>query len=206
MAVSYPLSFPTISGVANITLGASNAVAISRSPFTYQAQTQSYGGQMWRASVIIPPLPRADAESWVAFLLKLKGQRGTFLMGDPAGKTGRGVLTGTPLVKGANQTGPTLTIDGCGANVSNWIRTGDYIQLGSGSTARLYKCLNAETSDGTGTVTIDIWPDLRTSPADDATVVVSNTVGQWRLSSNQSDWDINDASFYGIQFDCEEAL
>lgn len=155
---------------------------------------------------MIPPLPRGSAEDWVAFLMKMKGQRGTFLMGDPAGKTGRGALSGTPLVNGGGQTGNTLNIDGCGANVSFWVRVGDYIQLGTGANARLHKVLNNETSNASGQVTLDIWPDLRTSPADNSAVIVSNTVGLWRLSSNQVDWDINAASFYGIQFDCEEAL
>lgn len=206
MPITYPLNFPDGTGVEGITLSAANAVAISRSPFTFQAQTQDYGGKMWKASVSIPPLPRWQAEEWISFLLKLKGQRGTFLMGDPNAKTGRGALTGTPLVNGSGQSGGTLNIDGAPANTSFWCRYGDYIQLGTGSNARLHKILNNGGSNASGQVTLDIWPDLRSSPADNDPVIVSNTVGLWRLSDNQSDWDINSASFYGIQFECEEAL
>lgn len=154
----------------------------------------------------IPPLPREDAEMWVSFLLKMKGRYGTFLMGDPSGVTARGAVSGTPLVDGGGQSGGDLNIKGGTASVSNWIRAGDYIQLGSGSTAQLYKVLNNESTSGTGTVSVEIWPNLRSSPADNAPIVVSNTVGRWRLSDNTSAWDINNATFYGISFDCEEAL
>ncbi len=33
---------------------------------------------------------REDAEQWVSFLMKLYGQKGTFLLGDPLGGTARG--------------------------------------------------------------------------------------------------------------------
>jgi len=51
-----------------------------------------------------------------------------------------------------------------------------------------------------------LWPDLRSSPADGATVVVSNAKGVFRLSNNEAVWTINNAGFYSISFAAVEAL
>ena len=83
MAIAYPLNTPTNIGIASITFTAENAVAISQSPFTYAQQVVSHPGQRWGASISLPPMKRQDAEYWVAFLLSLKGQAGTFLLSDP---------------------------------------------------------------------------------------------------------------------------
>ena len=61
-------------------------------------------------------------------------------------------------------------------------------------------------SNGSGQVSLDIWPYVRTAPANDATVVVTNTVGRFRLASNEQNWNINEASIYGITFGGVEAI
>ena len=90
MAITYPVSTPTSIGIANVELTATNAVAVSRSPFTFSQQVHTYPGQMWSATVSIPPVRKDLAEPWVAFLLSLRGQTGTFLLGDPNNTTPRG--------------------------------------------------------------------------------------------------------------------
>jgi hypothetical protein len=206
MTISYPLDLPSHTGLRAIELRATNAVAYSRSPFTFAGQAFAYPGQMWQADVTLPPMKRADAEQWVAWLVSLRGQLGTFLMGDPIGETARGVATGTPLVNGADQTGGSLVIDGATTSVTGWLKAGDYIQLGSNGTSRLHKVLADANSNGSGGVTLDIWPHIRTAPADNAVVTVSNTVGCWRLASNESSWSVNEASIYGIRFTAMEAV
>jgi hypothetical protein len=206
MAISYPLSLPTTIGIANITLTASNAVAISESPFTYRQQIVAHPGQRWSATVSVPPLRKEFIEPWVTTLLALKGQVGTFLLGDPNNATPRGVATGTPLVKGAGQTGGTLEIDGATPSVTGWLLAGDYIQLGSGASATLHKVLQSANSDSGGNVTLEIWPNIRTAPLDNAVVTLNNTVGLFRLATNQQSWSINESSAYGLSFDCVEVI
>jgi hypothetical protein len=209
MPISYPLNTPTNIGIASITLMTENAVAISTSPFTYQQQVVAHPGQRWAASINLPSMKRQDAEAWVAFLVSLKGQIGTFLLGDPNCKTARGsagVTPGTPVVNGAGQTGSSINIDGLPLSATGYLLPGDYIQLGSASSASLYKVLTQVNTNGSGEAAIDIWPNLRSAPADDAVVTVANTVGRFRLSSNTTQWNISEISSYGISFDCVEAL
>lgn len=204
--ITYPLNTPTSIGIVNIELSATNAVAVSRSPFTFSQQVHTYPGQMWSATITIPPLRKEFVEPWVAFLLALRGQTGTFLLGDPNNVTARGVATGTPLVKGAAQTGGTLEIDGATISTTGWLKAGDYIQLGAASSATLHKVLLDANSDASGNVTLEIWPYMRTAPADNAAVAVSNCKGVFRLATNTQSWSINESSAYGLQFDAMEAV
>jgi len=209
MAITYPLSTPTNKTIATVRLIARNVVGVSTSPFNFKQQTYQFSGQRWEADISLPAMKRDDAEEWVSFLMKLYGQKGTFLLGDPNGGTARGsasTTAGTPVVNGASQTGGTLAIDGLPASATGYLKAGDYIQLGSGSTSQLYKVLNDADTNGSGEVTLDIWPNLRSSPADGATVVVANAKGVFRLNDNATNWDINTSSFYGITFGAVESL
>lgn len=209
MAITYPLSLPTVAGIAQIRISARNAVAVSSSPFTYKQQVMQHQGARWEAEITLPPTQRADAEEWIAFLFALQGQYGTFLLGDPLGATPRGsaaTTPGTPLVNGASQTGSTLAIDGLPISATNYLRAGDYIQLGSSSSSRLHKVLENASSNGSGEATLSIWPPLRESPSDNATVTVSDTKGVFRLATPDASFSINEASFYGVTFTAFEAL
>jgi len=194
MAISYPVNTPTNIGIANITLMAENAVAISQSPFTFQQQIVAHPGQRWAASISLPPMKRQDAESWVAFLLSLYGQVGTFLLSDPNCPAPRGTATSATLTGSAGSTSPTITMTGT-------LLAGDYISLGSGATARLHKVVQDRSGNGT----IEIWPALRSSVTD-AAVDLTEAKGRFRLKDNITQWSINEISSYGITFDCVEAL
>lgn len=213
MAISYPLSTPTDIGIANIELRARNAVAISQSPFTYATQTHSYSGQMWQATVTIPPVRRVFAEPWVAFLLSLKGRFGTFLLGDPSGATPRGsisgdtVLTNNGAITGANKAGDkSIFVDGLTVSTTGLLLPGDYIQLGSASGATLHKVLTSVDSDASGEAEIDIWPAIRRDLTDNEAVTYTDAKGLFRLAVSLREWQINDISNYGISFECLEAI
>tara|TARA_R100000697_G_scaffold28462_1_gene37605 strand:- start:489 stop:1109 length:621 start_codon:yes stop_codon:yes gene_type:complete len=206
MAITYPLTLPSHTGIQNITLRAVNTVGMSMSPFTYQQQTVAHAGQRWECDITLPAMNRADAEQWVAFLVSLRGRFGTFTLGDPVGATPRGSAGGTPLVNGASQTGGTLNIDGCTASQTGWLKAGDYIQLGTAGSATLHKVLADADSNGSGEVSLDIWPFIRTAPSDNATVVVTNTIGRFRLADNEQNWNIRETALYGITFGGVEAI
>jgi hypothetical protein len=83
---------------------------------------------------------------------------------------------------------------------------GDYIQIGSSTTTQLYKVLTQVDTDASGNATLDLWPNLRSSPANNAAVTVVDTKGRFRLKDNVTQWNINEISSYGITFDCVEAI
>jgi len=204
MAISYPLSLPTSIGIAQIELRATNAVAISRSPFTFQSQVHAYTGQSWQADVTLPSVRRDLAEDWVAWLISLKGQLGTFYLGDPNAATPRGSArdSDTILVNGAVSSGNTISIDSAPASQTDYLKAGDYLQVGT----QLFKVLTSVDTNGSGEATVDVWPDVRTSISDGAAVTVQNAKGLFRLSGNEQTFSINEASFYGITFGAVESI
>lgn len=195
MAISYPLDTPTTIGIESIELRAVNAVAVSQSPFTYKQQVISHQGQIWSASVSIPSVRRDLAADWKAMLVALKGSVGTFLLGDPDYATPRGTVSGTPTLSGtAGDSTVSVTMTGT-------LLAGDYIQLGTGSAARLHQIL----VDQSGSGNLEIWPDLRSTYSGE-TVIYSSPKGVFRLGNSTTSWSIDNASFYGISFDAIEAL
>lgn len=206
MAITYPLSHPTNVGFASASMTAKSVVGVSRSPFTGAQQVQKHQGQWWEFQASLPPMTRATAEEWVAFLLSLNGMQGTFLLGDPLGTTARGIATGTPLVKGASQTGNSLITDGWTASQTGILKAGDYFQLGSSTSSKLYKVLNDANSDGSGDATFDIWPNINTAVSDNTALTVASAKGLFRLAANEMRWDLQQAQKYGIAFSAIEVI
>jgi len=194
MALSYPLATPTSIGIESIELRAVNAVATSQSPFTYKQQIISHGGQKWEASVSIPSVHRDKAAQWKALLVGLKGPVGTFLLGDPDYATPQGTVSSCTLTGSAGDETVTVVMTGT-------LLAGDYIQLGSGSAAKLHQVLLDQDGDGT----LEIWPALRSDYTSE-TVIFNAPKGVFRLATNISSWSINNASTYGISFEAVEAL
>lgn len=194
MALSYPLATPTSIGIESIELRAVNAVATSQSPFTYKQQIISHGGQKWEASVNIPSVHRDKAAQWKALLVGLKGQTGTFLLGDPDYATPQGTVSSCTLTGSAGDETVTVVMTGT-------LLAGDYIQLRSGSAAKLHQVLLDQDGDGS----LEIWPALRSNYTGE-TVIFNAPKGVFRLATNISSWSINNASTYGISFEAVEAL
>lgn len=194
MALTYPLDTPTTIGIESIELRAVNAVATSQSPFTYKQQIISHGGQKWEAAVTIPSVHRDKAAQWKAMLVGLKGQTGTFLLGDPDYATPQGTVSSCVLSGSAGSETATVVMTGT-------LKAGDYIQLGSGPSAKLHQVLLDQDGDGT----LELWPSLR-SDYTSSTVTFNSPKGVFRLSTNVTSWSINNASTYGISFEAVEVI
>ncbi len=206
MTITYPISMPDLQGMSSFSFQMKSVNAVVRSSFTLKSQVQTHQGQMWMASMGFPPRNLADSADWRAFLTSLNGMQGTFFIGDPLATSPRGSVLGTPLVNGASQTGQVLLTKGWTADETGVLLAGDYIQIGSGSTTRLYKVLVDADSDGSGLSSLDIWPRLRESPSNSAAITTSSTKGTFRLSKNIQGWSQTPAGFYVISFAAEEAF
>lgn len=204
MTITYPLAFPTTLTVSSMTISPRDAIARTESPFSFSEQVVDFTGEVWQVSGTLPLMEKDTAEDYVSFILKLKGRKGTFLFPIPNAEQ-RGVATGTPLVKGAGQTGNSLALDGMTPNITGIFKAGDFLNLGSGSSTRLYKILSDVNSDGSGNVTVDIWPSLRSSPADNAVITLSNVKVLLRLSDNVP-YSIDTNKHYFLEFSAQEAL
>ena len=211
MAVTYPLQLPSSPAFVTSSFHCQRGTAISQSPFTGQMYSTSHALAVWKAVVSLPPMKREQAREWVAFIMKLRGRQGTFLMGDPDGKNPTGAINTSNTVQ-CNSAGSIgddqLALKGLGASVTNVFRAGDYISYlysSGGQTAYGYHMIvDSINSDGNGHAIANIEPFLHYPISENTTVTFVNPKAQWRLDSNEISWDTNRVSNYGISFSCTE--
>lgn len=156
--------------------------AVHRDPFSDYVQTADREGERWIARIAYPFLDGDDRAVLLAFMAKLNGMQHRFTMQD-FGHAQRGTRGGTPLVKGASQTGKTLEIDGATVSVTNWLRTGDRISIAN----KMYQIDDDANSDGSGNVTLTITPRIFTgkSPADNAAIEIATPVELFILQDGE---------------------
>lgn len=233
MTITYPIDFPTDQGLTDSVLRARNAVSLNESPFSFGQQAYQWSGQRWELEISLPLMTRETAEIYYSFLTKLKGRFGTFTCYVPSAKTPRGIYDPTETyyltdesgnrltdesgnrltlafgsihVNGAGQTGNTLNVSGFLGSTNNVLKEGDYFQLGSGATTRLYKILNNVNSDSSGNATLDIYPNLRTSPNNLEVLVLDNPKGLFRLVSNEFNMQSDYRNLFSLSFSAIEVL
>lgn len=187
---------------ASMEFTAQDTVAASVSPFTGQEQIQDWQASFIEASVSLPPLTHVQAQAWIAFLLALRGRANVFQLGDPLAVSPQGSGLGTPLVNGSGQTGYSLNLRGWTPGAYAVLMPGDWIQIGY----RAYRATATGNADGSGNLSLAIWPQLRESPNDGTVVVLHNTRILWRLATNSRKWSITSARVYGMQFEIREAI
>lgn len=206
MAITYPQTLPTTPAPQAQVWRQRNVVAEMVSPYTLQSQRVEHPGQAWEGELDVVLHTAAEAAAWEAFLARLHGKFGTFLMGHVLHAGPRGSAPGAPVVNGAGQTGNQLNTRGWTVSQSGILLEGDYIQVGSGATARLYMVVQDANSDGSGDATLEIWPRLRESPADGATVVTSNPQGVFKLGDNVPAVNLSPPEVHQLRIPVVEAL
>ena len=208
MAITYPLSLPNYNSFTSVNLVAKNTIGLTASPFSNQQKVYNWNSQYWECDIQVKPMKRDDFEDFSTFLIKLKGSLGTFnLSPDPNGRTVRGAASttpGSPVINGSTSANSSsIDITGATASATGYLKSGDYIQVGT----QLLKVLEDVNTDSGGSATgINIFPQIRTALSGSDTVIVNNAVGVFRLAENEINWNINTASIYGISFSAIESI
>jgi len=206
-APTYPLTVPSSPYYQKSTWALQRKTALSVSPFSGAQQIFEYDFALWSATMSLPPMLRSDAANWQAFILKLHGRKGTFLLGDPDARTPRGTISGGVTLGASISVGAyTIAISTSQNSLANAFRAGDYIQLGSAATSKLHMIVDDVNTDSSGNADINIEPAIKTAEASGETVVYTNPKGLFRMESPMIDWDADEVSKYGITFDAMEAL
>ena len=82
MAITYPLTLPSDPGPRSTNWSLQSAVGVAESGYDFKQQVQQFEGQRWVVSATYPTMSAEKAGPMRAFIAKLYGRRGTFLMGD----------------------------------------------------------------------------------------------------------------------------
>jgi len=194
-----PATFPTINGstiIESMSMRIKTSTVTTMSPFSYQQQTQDFGGRLWEAEVTIRPLTHTEALQFDAFIQGLNGTVGTFYMGNPLMTQSHSTSV---TVNGAHLAGDT-TINVTSANQGAVVPAGHHIAIGD----HLYVTLSQIPKNQNNTITIT--PPLREDANDNAAVVVTLPQGTWRLADPKVEYEISTAGHYSYTFACTEAV
>lgn len=201
MSITYPLTLPSHQFQSVVWNEETGNVA-SSSHYDGDTQIFSFDRNRWGARVSLKPLKPHEFALWHAIMGKLRGPLGTFWLGPTLQREPAGTPTGAPFTAGATTFGADeIAIDGCTPDVTDWLKAGDFFQIGN----RLYlNCDDADT-DSSGETTLTAWPKAR-SHSDNSEVITDNPKGVFRLVPESVGWTEANTHVIGFSFVCVEAL
>ncbi len=186
---------------------------------TIKSQTRStYAGAkqqiLWNdgpltLSMTFPPMVRETAERLIAFKASLDLFNGetAFVAGIPTQKTLMGSAVDPITVAVAGDAGSqNLQLKGFTAQATGVFKAGDWIQLGTAATTRIYKVLFDVDADLLGNATLQIRPGLRLPAAIDDPVTLAPARGLWELQPSSVEWDIDVIGHGRMTVEAIEAL
>ena len=189
-------AIPTTVGFSSVEFGLENNNQVFESPLSNSIQVSELTGARWYATFNLPPMKKDNALEYIGFLQRLQGRVHSFYGYDANHRSPSGTIAGsTLLVNGASQTGTSLVLDG-GANSTLVLKAGDFFSVNNE-----LKMVTADaTTDGSGDVTVNFVPSLRSSPSDDASITTTNPVCTMKLTGDSTTYSINSSTIYGISF------
>lgn len=178
------MSWPT-TPVANSAAVRSNSPTLISTAQSLKRQVRSRGGQRFAIGLDYTNLRRVDLAPLWAALIALRGQYNTTTIVVPGySDTPQGTWSGTPLVKGAGQTGRSVIIDGFTHGQAGVAKAGDFIKFAD---TKVYMITADANANGSGEATVSIEPGLIVSPADNEPVVSSNVAFTCALTTDTSE-------------------
>jgi hypothetical protein len=154
---------------------------VHESPLTGAVRTQALPGAYWSCVLDYSHARGTNAQLLWGLMARLQGRAGRVAVPLFGNQRPRGVGGGTPLVQGGGQSGTTLVIDGAPASTTGWLLQGDVIQVGDYA---YMIAADANTSAG-GAATLSIYPQLRSSPSDNAQVKTKACTTRMMLMADQ---------------------
>jgi hypothetical protein len=164
--------------------------------FTQVTSLNAGTADRWRGVLeTVPIVDATELRTMWAFLVRV-GRQGEFTIKE-VDYTGPISGQSSILVNGGSQSGTSLICDGATPSVI-CLREGEYFQVGTE-----FKMVTANaTADGAGNVTVSFKPALRTSPANNAAVTLSNPQMLLRLLNDPSkDTDNQKIATFVLEFE-----
>jgi len=148
-------TFPNSPAFNSLEVSSVQPTFVSRT-ISGRRQARQIAGQFFAMTATFPPMSRTEFAPINAFIMKQRGQYETFQLILPVLSTGRGTPAGIPLVKGASQTGRSITTDGWTPPATGQILT---------------------ISDSTPTPTEPFDPNQTDTPVTDSNVIATSGTG-----------------------------
>ena len=196
-------TFPSSPAFNSLNVKSIQPTFVSRT-ISGRRQARQIAGQFFSMTATFPPMTRAQFAPIDAFIMKQRGQYETFTLVMPVLSTGLGSPAGTPLIRGADQTGRTLATDGWTGGISIF-KAGDYLKLDHD---KVYKVVADVTSNASASADtpITIEPALITSPADNSAITHTNVPFLVSLTTGVQEYSTGTSGLFSYEVDFTEAL
>lgn len=168
-------NFPRATGALPI------LASVPQFPVGLQSWGQSGKGQMravqnmgrtWTETYPVLDASLASVRALIAAINQSRREGTVWSVQHPYWHQTLGVRGGSPLVKGASQTGASLAVDGASASKTGWLKAGDLIKVAG--CAVLFDVTADVNTNSSGQASIPISPPIFAggSPADNAAVTI----------------------------------
>ena len=161
-------------------------------------QTRSRGGQRWGFALTFVNRTRAQIATLAAFALAQRGQYETFSFSPPVFGLTQSVVSGAPVVDGAQTVGRSIVTDGW-ANSVTAMKAGEFVKFANH--AKVYMLTADVTSNGSGQATISIEPALYAAVANDEAITVTSVPFTCAFLSDSHEIALNAGPLFSWQ--CE---
>jgi hypothetical protein len=195
------LTFPAVTA-SSVDWGLQSNTQSMRSELNGVGQDAALPGDIWTGTDTFTNKFDPEARILRAFLASLRGRSGRFWK-SPPGYRRAGTATGSPLVKGAGQSGLSLITDGWTPNQALALTAGDYFQVGN----ELKMLTAAAAANSSGQATLSFTPPLRAIPGDNAAIIVNSPACVMKLvDDKQARWQAEPTPIHHLSVAYEEAL
>lgn len=195
-------SFPTSPVFNSLNVSSVQPTLISRT-ISGRRQARQIAGQYWKMTATFPPMTRTQFAPIFAFVMAQRGGFETFTVVPPVLKDGLGSAGGTPLIKGASQTGRSILTDGW-TNSTTVFKAGDYVKFTGHD--KVYMLTANAISDGSGNATLAIEPALVATPANDSAIIFENISFTVALNGSVQEFRTGASGFFSYEIDFAEVL
>ncbi len=191
MAISFPITMPTIRRPSRMRFTPIKADGETIDPFSFATQTFEFPGERWQVEVALLIMPRSAAQVWIAALVSMRGKIGSINLYDP-GWAKQGTASGSISASGSARARTVSLTGGSGT-----FKAGDFITINS-------RYLHQILADGTVGGSFDIWPALRAAAS--GTIVYTNPYGRFVLAEPPT-WEDQAADIVSVSpFRCQEDM
>lgn len=168
-------------------------------------QARTRNTQVWKFTLRThEAVSRSVWQQLLGFYNRMKGRHTTFTLTLPSSlATPLGAGGGTPLVAGASQTGGAVTTDGW-PGTTTVLKAGDFVQFAGHD--KVYGVTQDVTSDSGGNATINIDPQLLTSPANNAAITITSIPFTVAFTEDQMEFPIDPLFLSGVEIKLEEVF
>jgi hypothetical protein len=160
------------------------------SDITGKQATRLLGPPRWGVSIAAPQNGSMENGAlWEGLLMQLRGGVNVLATWDVNKPAPRGTMRGTPTLS-ANATAGAVSIALTGTGANTTIKTGDWLQIGTGhSTSQLVKAIADVTFSAGGTGSVSIEPPIRKQINSGSSVVWDKSLGYYRMVGNEFSWN-----------------